>query len=504
MSGIEVVGLIFASASFIQLVVEVGKRLEQRISELENPDKLVAYLSDFGVDSSHQKLKLQLEVGKSICNDPHVDEAIKDVLDKTFVEMQKTLNTADEQVSAVLAAGKKLRTYFVERRNRQALEASVIQLKRLAKDFSDTILLVRIERTSPSAMSLSKNVFQVYASPNLRIADTINLREGQLKSNVGRISAHNGSFVIEKRPYSDHTEQELEDDIKDLTKLLASSSYSEGILDIVGYTNDKEDLCFNLVFAVPDELAFQGTLRGILHETPRAPALDVRVSVCVQLAEAVLHVHRLDLVHKNISSANIAVMKPTHAAPGDEIPEVLSVFLLNWHLARRASHATNKAGETSWWKGIYCHPKRQMELAEEEYSMGHDMYSLGVSMLEVLTWKPLVTISDKKPTISPLFRDRAASLGVLEENRLRLLGRGPKTESELCTANPSAVQRILVDIARTELPAIAGSKLSKLVVSCLTCLEGGFPNLSFSDRRRVETGMNFIVSVKGALAQVSV
>lgn len=143
MSGIEVIGLIFATAGFIQLVVEVGKKLEQRIAELDNADKMVAFLSDFGVDSSRQTLKLDLQLGQSICNDPHVDDEIKDVLDKTFVEMQKTLNTAGDQVSATLAASKKTLKYFIERRNRQALKTTVVQLKRLTKDFRDIVSLVR-------------------------------------------------------------------------------------------------------------------------------------------------------------------------------------------------------------------------------------------------------------------------------------------------------------------------------------------------------------------------
>lgn len=338
----------------------------------------------------------------------------------------------------------------------------------------------------------------------MHIADQISLRHGQLTSSLGRTSARSGSFILERRQYSNDSKAEREDDIKDLTKLLASGSHAEGILDIVGYTDDTEAQCFNLVFAIPDHVSFKGSLHQMLCETLRVPSLDMRVSLCVQLAESVLHVHRLDLVHKNISSANIAVMKSSPDDQGEKGYEALSVFLLNWNLVRRMSDATNRVGETSWWKGIYCHPKRQMELAEEEYSMGHDIYSLGVCMLEVLTWKSLVEYADGKRIISPMFRDRAANLGVLEENRSRMRGRAQKTESELCTANASAVQRVLLDLARTELPTTAGSKLSRLVVSCLSCLEGGFPNLSFADKSKIETGMNFMVSVKAALGQISI
>ena len=71
----------------VQLIIELGIKISQRVAESENADKLVAYLSDFGVESSRKALELQLELGHSVCNDPFIDVGSKDVLDKTFVEM---------------------------------------------------------------------------------------------------------------------------------------------------------------------------------------------------------------------------------------------------------------------------------------------------------------------------------------------------------------------------------------------------------------------------------
>ena len=103
----EVVALVFATMATVQLIIELGIKIPQRVAELENADKLVANLSDFGVESSRQTLKLQLELGQSVCNDPFVDDGVKDVLDKTFVEIQRTLNTARDQVEFTLASSAK-------------------------------------------------------------------------------------------------------------------------------------------------------------------------------------------------------------------------------------------------------------------------------------------------------------------------------------------------------------------------------------------------------------
>ena len=105
----EVVGLVFATMATVQLIIKVGIKISQRVAELENADKLVAYLSDFGVESSRQTLKLQLKLGQSVCADPFVDDGVKDVLDMTFVEIQKTLKTASDQVESTLASSEKNR-----------------------------------------------------------------------------------------------------------------------------------------------------------------------------------------------------------------------------------------------------------------------------------------------------------------------------------------------------------------------------------------------------------
>ena len=507
MTGIEVVGLLFATAGFIKLIVDVGGKVSQRVTELEDADTIIDHLSDFGVDSSRKTLQLQLELGRSICNDPSVDDGVKAVLDKTFIEIQKTLNTASDQVESALAARKKMHKYFVRRQNKQNLEASVSQLKKLARTFKDTVYLFHTERRSHSAMFLSKNIFQAFGKPIVQIADNICLQNCQLSSNIGRLPAQTGRFVLEKRLYtkdSGLSKEELEDSMKDLTKILTSGNRSEGILDVVGYADDSKAECFNLVFVIPKHLDFQGTLRTMLSDYSRVPPLEVRLSFCTQLAESVLHVHKLGLVHKNIDPRSIMIMKATDLPNENQIGTAPFAFLLNWHLVRRASDATNRTGQNLWWKGIYCHPKRQMEFAEEEYNMGHDIYSLGVCMLEVLNWKPLVIFDGERPEVSSAFKEEAKSLGILAKNQLRMHNRGLKSESELCTADPFGVQEILQSLARQQLPPVTGSRLSKLVVSCLSALEGGFADLSFDQDSRVETGMNFMCSVKMTLAEISI
>ena len=144
----EVVGLVFATVATVQLIIELGIKISQRVAELENADKLVAYLSDFGVELSRQTLKLQLELGQSVCNDPFVDDGVKDVLDKTFVEIQKTLNTASERVESALALRAEKCHEFVCKRNSEKLAGTIRRLKRFAKDCKDMVTNARLSNNS--------------------------------------------------------------------------------------------------------------------------------------------------------------------------------------------------------------------------------------------------------------------------------------------------------------------------------------------------------------------
>lgn len=179
---------------------------------------------------------------------------------------------------------------------------------------------------------------------------------------------------------------------------------------------------------------------------------------------------------------------------------LISVYVTNWRLARIASAATKMADENSWWKGIYLHPKRQVHLGKDKYNMGHDIYSLGVCMFEVLLSHPLVQFTTGNTGISSEFKRRADALGVTDRNRaIALQG---ISKPEIYTLDKSAVQDVLISLATTELPVAVGTRLTDLVVSCLCCLEGGSRgyHLRVND---VEVGMSFIHLIKTTLRQVS-
>ena len=266
-----------------------------------------------------------------------------------------------------------------------------------------------------------------------------------------------------------------------------------------GYVDDPGNKRFLLVFDIPANLIDAGTLQTCLQTVP-PPALNVRIALCSKLADTIFNVHKLRLVHKKVNSASVLIMKPRDSAPFQASDENLQPVLLNWHLVRKVDAATLPSPERKWWRAIYQHPNRQITLTEDEYTMGHDIYSLGVCMLEALLWKPLVQFADgAQPTANPVFVEHAVTLKLIDGSAgsLQSFLDDPKETTD--------IQKVLLSMAKELLPPMVGQKLTSLVISCLTCLENGFEGLSFQvGTDRIRVGMNYVMAVKTSLAKISI
>lgn len=83
----EAIGFGLAVAGSIDLAPKYGQQLSKRISELKRSTELTRHLRAFEIEPERRLLASRLERGRAICNDPHADPAIKEELDRTFVEM---------------------------------------------------------------------------------------------------------------------------------------------------------------------------------------------------------------------------------------------------------------------------------------------------------------------------------------------------------------------------------------------------------------------------------
>lgn len=111
--------------------------------------------------------------------------------------------------------------------------------------------------------------------------------------------------------------------------------------------------------------------------------------------------------------------------------------------------------------------------------MQHDVYSLGVCLLEIGMWTPFVRFDTESavPGIPEI-----AAVPSMHDQRKRAF----------------EIKRIFTDLAKEKLPSLVGDRYTEVVISCLTCLDkdGSFGSAdSFVDEDGVAVGVRYIQKV---------
>ena len=281
-------------------------------------------------------------------------------------------------------------------------------------------------------------------------------------------------------PVSDSWIEELAKDVRNLAeKLQFVDSPKIGIIQCKGFVKH-ESSGFHLVFWQPQNTKWgrpPRCLRAMLIENIEH-SLSERMAVIKKLARAVSYMRSLGLVHKNIRPETILGFWISNQSVTLE-----SVFLTGLRHFRAEHGPTEDLVEDGWEKDQYRHPDRQGVHPEEEYTMQHDIYSLGVCLLEIGIWTSFVSYDTKEKPI------RGEGLKQLFKY------------SELLS--PKDLKTLLVIMARHRLPSTMGNKYCQIIINCLTCLDGN--NADFADESQlqneigVQLGLKYIEKVRQIL-----
>jgi hypothetical protein len=238
------------------------------------------------------------------------------------------------------------------------------------------------------------------------------------------------------------------DTVRELAVRLKRANPSTfGLLTSLGAVCSKKDNTFSIVFRIPDNMSKPETLRAKIMASDTNHSLSERFRLARQLARAVFSVHTFDMVHKSIRPDNIIMLRDAESTLG-------SAFLLGFERVRREEDETRLSGDADWAKNLYRHPQRQGSRIRERYVMQHDIYSLGVCLLEIGLWSSLVETRQNWSSVAPLtHRFRGENANDLDY-----------TEH---------IKSSLLRLATRELPSKMGTKYAKIVESCLTCLDLG-------------------------------
>lgn len=244
--------------------------------------------------------------------------------------------------------------------------------------------------------------------------------------------------------------------VRDLARMLSHvDPDSFGLLKCIGVvevpsqhsTQTSQNTQFEFILPIPKGLGFPRTLRQICLAKQRI-SLTKRFKLAKQLARSVMFVHTMGFVHKGIRPETILVFEEDNMDIGPS-------FLIGFERIRYAHGETDLMGDLEWEKNLYRHPHRQGLWSEEAFRMQHDIYSLGVCLLEIALWHSFVLQGPDRIQSHP-WCDLEIQSAISDRDSYR----GGKATKER-----------LVAITEERLPSLVGDQYTDLVLACLCCLD---------------------------------
>lgn len=239
----------------------------------------------------------------------------------------------------------------------------------------------------------------------------------------------------------------------------------------------------NLVFNLPTDADKPRSLRQDLIQ-PQTFSLSRILDLARRLAGAISFVHTCDFVHKNIRPETI-ISFGDHSAP-ERGP--IQTYLLGFDSFRNVNFHTLRHGDAFWERDLYRRPSRQGLFAQDKYAMQHDVYSLGVCLLEIGLWNSFADYdpADRELNDIPPKPKPSTALGMQIEDF------EPKSTGAISSYNH--IKDHLIALATSKLPLRMGDKYTSVVITCLTCLDDG--NEDFGDDKEMQDEDGILVGVR--------
>ena len=273
-----------------------------------------------------------------------------------------------------------------------------------------------------------------------------------------------------------------------------------GILFCQGFLFDSLENRFELRFPYPEGFCNPRSLLDILcgpinREKGVIHALNQRIDLVKSIVTAVFLLHAADLVHKQIQPDNIIIFQrqpkqladtinKEHATPENmentysyrqTYPHCLGrPFLVGSDCVRKADAGSLMLKTEDWKKNIYLSP-----VMSSAYSMQHDMYTLGVVLLEIAWWAS--------------FSDR----------HLDHLGKMVWRDRNTLLA-PEELKKMYMSLAVRRVPRLMGQKYANVVAACLGGLEEERQKGELADADGIVVGTAYVTKVIRQLEEISI
>lgn len=238
-----------------------------------------------------------------------------------------------------------------------------------------------------------------------------------------------------------------ESQIRHLASILAcATQFSLPILPFKGYIrNPLPDNMANYAFVYDfpattsqSELVNLRELLSSDDPTAKLP-LAQRFQIAKDVATAVGTLHADGWVHKSLRSENIVLFTSSNS---DTTAEYSQPYLVGFDYSRQENAATDRTWDEDHERNLYRHPDRQGPPLVG-FTRNHDLYALGLVLLEIGMWRPLLEIWEGA-----------------RERKSRVSGKMPQVNRRLTA-------RYLKEAAGENMAHTMGEAYKKAVISCL-------------------------------------
>ncbi|KAM0362017.1 hypothetical protein ACHAO7_011320 [Fusarium culmorum] len=427
----------------------------------------------------------------------------KDLQQRTLILLQRKLEDAVQRVSKVDKHNVKSRKSKADfSRLKSSLQESVEGLeswqKRLeppmfllikaAPPSFDGLLSLTIEDGSPieaESSEVAKRFRRVFREPYAQ-ARTVFIGREHLNACVQEVLLYSEALIAtrsrgSKRLIVDETAVgavSRQDAREFAHRFQDTDPFTTGIFQCKGVVEQPDTSKMAFLFRIPDGYPFVRSTRQLLLADQAHDSLSDRLEMAKQLVNAVYYVHLYGFVHKNIRPETILSISQIEKG---SVPS--KVFLIGFEVVRNAEGRTNPVNKYKWQSDLYRHPSRQGN-RRDYYVMQHDVYSLGVCLLEIGMWESLITYD---------------TMGAAHPS--------PVFDHDPRTRDASFLKEYFVHLSRgIALRGKMGDKYSRIVQTCLTCLDEDNPDFGneedFQDDDGTAVGMRYIEKVMDTLNDV--
>ena len=455
---------------------KIGKFIADRIQLFRKAPQYLQELKQFGYDVYRGQLQEDCKLVAFLLNEIS-DRTLRSISESHITRLESSLQEAQRILEKTIdPIGNVNRLYFAHTGERKLKEVSQ-RINKWQLEFSTFIALVDIKRHTRSLERLlTWRTFQTitisdstYCTP-MDGAPHIFLACAEFKI---ANKSQEISVMIERPSLRDSggSESPETSDLVTVAEYLAhhliASNATAGMLPCLGYRIKPN---VELIFQIPPGLESPQTLSAFITATAMSGNYidehfrTKRQQLGRQLSEAVYSVHEAQLVHKNIRPETIIMLdSAVEDMTGREDGLKLGLpFLTNWNMLRDKEDPSSRTGDDDWVRDVYRHPERQGLQPERRYNLNHDIYSLGVCLLVIGLWEPLILIKDGTAKLCSLYTETAFRLGLVDREA---------SDPGDRLKRPATVRKVLLGLTELELGLRMDKEYVRVVKFCLECLE---------------------------------